>query len=108
MSAVGGSWASRPHALSRSTAGRLNAPRPALVEAGVDGAPRVVNRQQVAFVREEWRVVDRWWTEEPLDRRYYEVVLESGAERVRLPRPRAWLLVHAARDDAASAVRPSR
>ena len=38
----------------------------------------LVNRQQVAFVREEWRVVDRWWTEEPLDRRYYEVVLESG------------------------------
>ena len=78
MSAVGGSWASRPHALSRSAAGRLNAPRPALVEAGVDGTPCVVNRQQVAFVREEWRVVDRWWTEEPIDRRYYEVVLESG------------------------------
>jgi hypothetical protein len=78
MSSVSGSWASRPHALARSAAGRLNAPRPALVEAGVDGSPRVVNRQQVAFVREEWRVVDRWWTEEPIDRRYYEVVLESG------------------------------
>src|SRR5690349_2354690 len=78
MSTPTGSWASRPHALSHSTAGRLNSPRPALVEAVVGGAPRVVNRQQVAFVREEWRVVDRWWTEEPLDRRYYEVVLESG------------------------------
>ena len=78
MSTASGSWASRPHALTRSTAGRLNTPRPALVEAGVDGTPCVVNRQQVAFVREEWRVVDRWWTEEPLDRRYYEVVLESG------------------------------
>ena len=65
VSALGGSWASRPHALTRSTAGRLNAPRPALVEAGVDGTPCIVNRQQVAFVREEWRVVDRWWTEEP-------------------------------------------
>jgi hypothetical protein len=32
----------------------------------------------VALVREEWRVVDRWWTEEPVDRRYFEVVLESG------------------------------
>jgi hypothetical protein len=49
-----------------------------LVENGVDGTPCIVNRQQVAFVREEWRVVDRWWTEEPIDRRYYEVVLESG------------------------------
>jgi len=43
-----------------------------------DGTPRRVNRQDVGLVREEWRVVDRWWTEEPLDRRYYEVVLESG------------------------------
>ncbi len=78
VSAAGGSWASRPHAFALSVAGRLNAPRQALVEAGVDGAPQVVNRQQVACVREEWRVVDRWWTEEPLDRRYFEVVLESG------------------------------
>ena len=63
---------------SRAAAGRLNAPRPALVESGFGGAPRVVNRQLVALVREEWRVVDRWWTEEPVDRRYFEVVLESG------------------------------
>ena len=59
-------------------AGRLNAPRAALVETEFDGAPRVVNRQLVALVREEWRVVDRWWTDEPVDRRYFEVVLESG------------------------------
>ena len=63
-------------------AGRLNAPRPALVETHVDGAPRLVNRQAVALVREEWRVVDRWWTEEPVNRRYFEVVLESGENAV--------------------------
>jgi hypothetical protein len=57
---------------------RLNAPRPALVEGGFDGVPRRVNRQAVAVVREEWRVLDRWWTEEPVSRRYFEVVLESG------------------------------
>jgi hypothetical protein len=57
---------------------RLNAPQPALVETHVDGAPRSVNRQQVALLREEWRVVDRWWTEEPVDRRYFDVVLASG------------------------------
>ena len=57
---------------------RLNAPRRALVEARVDGTPGVVNRELVSLVREEWRVVDRWWTEEPVDRRYFEVVLESG------------------------------
>jgi hypothetical protein len=59
-------------------AGRLNAPRPALVEQEFDGTPRAVDREVVALVREEWRVVDRWWTEEPVDRRYFEVVLESG------------------------------
>jgi hypothetical protein len=50
----------------------------ALVEARVDGSPRLVNRLPVAVVREEWRVVDRWWTEDPISRRYFDVVLESG------------------------------
>ncbi len=61
-----------------STAGRLNAPRPVLVEEAIDGVPKRVNRQRVAVVREEWRVVDRWWTEDPVDRRYFDLVLESG------------------------------
>ena len=64
------------------TAGRLNAPRPALVESRFDGTPLRVDREGVAFVREEWRVVDRWWTEEPVCRRYFEVVLESGRNTV--------------------------
>ena len=53
-----------------------------LVETGFDGAPREVNRRVVAVVREEWRVVDRWWTEEPVSRRYFDVVLESGENAV--------------------------
>ena len=60
----------------------LSAPRPALVEAAFDGTPWQVNRRAVELVREEWRVVDRWWTEEPVDRRYFEVVLESGESLV--------------------------
>jgi hypothetical protein len=68
----------RLRAAPASHAGRLNAPRPALVEARFDGTPAVVNRQPVALVREEWRVVDRWWTEEPVNRRYFDVVLETG------------------------------
>jgi hypothetical protein len=64
------------------SAGRLNVPRPAIVEARVDGTPVLVNRQPVALVREEWRVVDRWWTEEPLSRRYFEIVLQSGENAV--------------------------
>ena len=61
---------------------RLNAPRPALVEAHADGTPRRVNRRDVAVVREEWCVVDRWWTEDPVDRRYFDVVLETGENAV--------------------------
>lgn len=64
------------------TARRLNAPRPALVEAQASGIPKRVNRQSVATVREEWRVVDRWWTDDPVARRYFDVVLESGENTV--------------------------
>ena len=60
------------------TSRRLNEPRPALVVSTGAGMPRFVNRQQVALLREEWRVVDRWWTEEPISRRYFDLVLDSG------------------------------
>ncbi len=48
----------------------------------MDGSPREVNRQPVALLREEWRVVDRWWTEVPISRRYFDVVLETGQNLV--------------------------
>ena len=64
------------------SAGRLNEPRAAVVEVRVDGTPVRVNRLVVEVVREEWRVVDRWWTEEPVSRRYFEVVLQSGENAV--------------------------
>ena len=64
------------------SAGRLNPPRTALVEPGFDGTPQRVDRESVVLVREEWRVIDRWWTEEPIGRRYFEVVLESGRNTV--------------------------
>ncbi len=69
-------------AVTRRSVGRINEPRPALVEASFEGTPWRVNRQGVALVREEWRVVDRWWTEEPVDRRYFDVVLEGGQQTV--------------------------
>jgi hypothetical protein len=80
---VGEPWVSPREAESAAgSARRVNAPQPVLVETHVDGAPRSVNRQQVALLREEWRVVDRWWTEEPVDRRYFDVVLASGENAV--------------------------
>jgi hypothetical protein len=72
---------SRDQSATRA-AGRLNAPRAARVEANLDGTPRRVNHQAVALLREEWRVVDRWWTEQPVARRYFEVVLETGENTV--------------------------
>jgi hypothetical protein len=60
----------------------LGAPRPAAVEAGSDGAPRAVvlrgRRRRVAAVRDEWLVQDRWWTDRPVDRHYFELVLDPG------------------------------
>jgi hypothetical protein len=40
--------------------------------------PAEVGRVPVALVREEWRIVDRWWTERPVRRRYFDLVLETG------------------------------
>ena len=62
----------------RGRARALNAPRVALVETNAAGVPLMINRQQVALLREEWRVVDRWWTDEPVYRRYFDCVLAGG------------------------------
>jgi hypothetical protein len=43
-----------------------------------DGAPLAIDGYPVAYVRESWLVEDRWWTEQPLRRRYWELVSESG------------------------------
>ena len=56
----------------------LALPRSARVEAGADGRPRAFQGVPVMNVREEWVVEDRWWTERPLRRRYFELVLDDG------------------------------
>lgn len=65
---------------SRATR-RLNMPRPASVDAP-GGVPVAVGGVPVTSVREEWRVADRWWTESPVRRTYFEVVLASGENAV--------------------------
>ena len=79
---VSGSRVASAAGSERRVATRFNAPRAARVEANASGFPVEVNHRAVAFVREEWRVVDRWWTEEPVSRRYFDVVLESGERTV--------------------------
>jgi hypothetical protein len=61
---------------SRS-ARRLNEPRPARVDCD-GGMPGAIDRIRVAALRDEWRVVDRWWTEDPVERSYFEALLETG------------------------------
>ena len=49
---------------------------------GPTGIPHVVivggRRRSVTAIREDWLVQDRWWTDEPVDRHYYELVIEPG------------------------------
>ncbi len=67
----------RPQAL-RPLAG----PRPVHVITAPGGLPHAVvldgRRRLVAAVREDWLVQDRWWTEEPVDRHYFDLLLEPG------------------------------
>ena len=62
--------------------GRLNKPWPVPVQVGPDGTPQAVGRLAVSSVREEWLVEDGWWTKKPLQRRYFELVLEDGSDVV--------------------------
>ena len=57
---------------------RLALPRAARVRAAPGGQPLAVDEQAVAHVRESWLVEDRWWTDQPLRRRYWEIVTRSG------------------------------
>lgn len=61
---------------------RLSLPRRAAVRAGPGGRPVSVDGRRVDSVRESWLVEDRWWTERPLRRRYWELVTTCGRDVV--------------------------
>jgi hypothetical protein len=61
---------------------QLNLPRPARVRIGPGGVPAQVNGHSIELVRESWLVEDRWWTAQPLRRRYWEVVSAGGRNMV--------------------------
>ena len=52
-------------------------PRPVAIQAA-EGRPLRVGKLRVDSVREQWLVEDRWWSEQPLRRHYFELVLEDG------------------------------
>ncbi len=59
----------------------LNAPRPARVRWG-EGRPAEVNGEPIEAIRESWLVEDRWWSAEPLRRRYWELIGVGGRNLV--------------------------
>jgi hypothetical protein len=59
------------------TARILNRPRPVRVRWG-EGLPVDVDGEAIVALRESWLVEDRWWTAEPLRRRYWELLGVRG------------------------------
>jgi hypothetical protein len=59
----------------------LNRPRPARVRCS-GSSPTEVDGETVDALRESWLVEDRWWTAEPLRRRYWELVGVRGRNLV--------------------------
>ena len=61
---------------------RLAPPKPVRVRAGEGGRPEQIGGRAVEAVRESWLIEDRWWTDAPLRRRYWEVVTDAGRNTV--------------------------
>jgi hypothetical protein len=59
----------------------LNQPKPAAVEASVDGEPAAIvvqgRFQHVRAINDSWRIDDEWWRDE-IARRYFAIELENG------------------------------
>ena len=64
------------------TVRRLNTPAPAQVDADADGRPRRLHHRGrwrvVTEVRQHYRTEDRWWTDDPVERDYFDLLLEDG------------------------------
>lgn len=60
---------------------RLNAPRPIDVRLDSTSAPVALQRNgrwlNVIELLDRYRTDDRWWTEQPISRTYYELLLED-------------------------------
>ena len=61
---------------------RLAIPRRVSVSPSDGVRPLSVAGQPVESVRESWLVEDRWWTDRPVRRHYWEVVTASGRDEV--------------------------
>jgi hypothetical protein len=70
--------------MSRQTIARPAAPNaPEPVKVRVEhGRPVAVAGVRVEEVREFWIAEDRWWTEQPIRRHYWELITVAGANVV--------------------------
>lgn len=64
------------------TVRRLNAPAPVRVEVDAHSSPRRVHHRGrwhgVIEIRQHYRTDDRWWTDDPVARDYFDLLLEDG------------------------------
>lgn len=64
------------------TVRRLNAPAVTQVETDASGSPRRVRHRgqwhSVVEIRQHYRTDDRWWTDEPVARDYFDMLLDGG------------------------------
>ena len=61
---------------------RLSVPTRVAVLADEHGSPLTVSGRDVDAVRESWLIEDRWWTDRPLRRWYWEIVTTCGRNEV--------------------------
>lgn len=72
----------------------LNTPRMLDVETDNQGCPRALidgRRRAVSEVREDWLLDDRWWTDSPVHRHYFELRLDGGRIAVIYREDGVWL-----------------
>lgn len=69
---------------SVSTRVAIGVPFPGRVITGPSGAPHAVitgdRRRRVLRILDRWITKDRWWTETPIERRYFQVQVEPGRQ----------------------------
>jgi hypothetical protein len=70
-------------------------PQRVRVRTDAVGEPTRVDTVAVEAIREEWLVEDRWWTPEPLRRRYFELVLADGRNVVVFREVSQWFVQRA-------------
>ncbi len=61
---------------------QLTIPHPTRVICAPNGVPHAVDiagrRRTVVAVRDQWIAQDRWWTDDPIERHFYELIVDPG------------------------------